>query len=105
MLIAVTILLSVVITLIPLIQLLKDEGEVLADRRYMDEQLFDKLQSFLWWPGKSLPHFLYEDSHENTVKASYHFKQEDGLIKGCVVWTNVREEAEEICLYGLPEKK
>ena len=104
-LITVSILLGVVITVIPLLQLLILEGETLTDRRYMNQELFDELQPFLWSPGRPLPQSQHTTFQSNGMKAVYHFTQERELIKGCVEWTNVKEKRETICLYGVPRKK
>ncbi|WP_182858763.1 type II secretion system protein [Oceanobacillus picturae] len=104
-LITVSILLGVVITVIPLLQLLILEGETLTDRRYMNQELFDELQPFLWSSGRPLPQSQHTTFQSNGMKAVYHFTQERELIKGCVEWTNVKEKRETICLYGVPRKK
>jgi prepilin-type N-terminal cleavage/methylation domain-containing protein len=104
-LITVSILLGVVITVIPLLQLLRLEGETLKDRRYMNQELFDELQSFLWSPGRPLPQSHHTTFQGNGMIAVYHFTLERDLIKGCVEWTNVKEKRETICLYGVPKKK
>ncbi|WP_404453418.1 type II secretion system protein [Oceanobacillus kapialis] len=100
---AITILTTVVITIMPLFQLLATESKILKERRDVNQQIFENLQPFLWAKDHPLP-YHYQETVQ-TLNISYRFTREDELIKGCADWRNFRNETETICLYGIPEKR
>lgn len=102
-LIASSIIVMMVTTLVPIASLLLHEREVLSDRRIITSRLHDELQPFIWKEHKAPPPSLYTKSIRST-RVKFHFSYEKEFIKGCVEWENVKKRKEKLCLYGLPEK-
>ncbi|RLL48086.1 hypothetical protein D8M04_02085 [Oceanobacillus piezotolerans] len=97
--IASTLLLTVIIFFIPLISQLDKELSILDNRRHIVHALHDELQIYLW-TKESLPHSSKEQINNQLVELS--IEKDLIYIKGCAQWENAREKMEEICLYGIP---
>ncbi|WP_029271023.1 prepilin-type N-terminal cleavage/methylation domain-containing protein [Virgibacillus alimentarius] len=101
-LVASSIIFTIVSTTVPITSLLLKEREILSDRRIITSRLHDELQPFLWEKKKTLPSTFIKTISETPVK--FHFSYKEKLIKGCAEWENVKERNEKICIYGLLEK-
>lgn len=100
-LVAFSVVVVLVFTTLPIISLLRQEETILSDRRYISNRLHDELQTFLWRSG-SLPSPTAETIRSNRV--TFTFTKENGYIKGCSEWNNIKDRAEKVCLYGVEEK-
>lgn len=63
--------------------------------------LYDELQQKILTSSTSMP-LAYDKEIQNSL-LSFQFTKTNGLIKGCVKWTNVKKQKEEICLFGYPD--
>lgn len=97
-LIAATLILSMITLFVPIITLLEEERKIFSDRRLIGSKLHDELQPFLW--GIQLGSEQSYTEIMNTIKITYVFKNENNFIKGCATWENVKGKNDEICLYG-----
>ncbi|MBP1950357.1 type II secretion system protein [Virgibacillus litoralis] len=101
-LVAVTLLMIMISTLIPITNLLIYEREVLHQKRLFGNELHAELQPYLWDDQASIP---TEYSKEvNETKLIFTFSAENKLLKGCVEWKNVKNKTDQICLYGYSAK-
>lgn len=94
------ILMTFIMTIVPIASLLKQEKEVLSERRLIANHLHDELQNYLWSEKNSSDR--YSDVVDKTA-VDLRFAKENDFIKGCVDWTNARQRKETFCLYGYPE--
>jgi len=101
-LVAASIILMMVTTLLPISLLLYQERLVLSDQRTIHSQLHDELQPFLWTEQLGLPVTYYKNVH--SIQLQFIFEREGDFIKGCVQWENARKANDEFCLYGASEK-
>lgn len=101
-LIAFSIVLIAIATILPITSLLTYEREILHERRLLISKLHDHMQPFIW-DDNQLTNQTYEEQ-VNTTRVVYRVSQEDDLIKGCVSWINVKEREEKHCLYGSQRK-
>ncbi|GAB3052016.1 prepilin-type N-terminal cleavage/methylation domain-containing protein [Virgibacillus ainsalahensis] len=101
-LIASTLLITVVTTVFPIITLLTNEKDNLSDRRILTSKVHDELQDYLWDKEKSTPDQFTEIIRMKEV--TFTFTKEKEYIKGCARWENVKKTKETICLYGISEK-
>lgn len=97
-LVAMSILLMLVATIIPVDTLMKQERKNLQDRRLIVLYLHDELQQFLNHSTKQQEKEVVVNQTEVTIM----FSLENEYIKGCASWKNVKNRSEQICLYGLP---
>ncbi|HLS60613.1 MAG TPA: type II secretion system protein [Virgibacillus sp.] len=100
-LVASSIILMMVTTLLPISLLLYQERLVLSDQRTIHSQLHDELQAFLWTDQLALPVTYFKDVH--SIHLHFRFERKGDLIKGCVQWENARRANEEFCIYGADE--
>ncbi|MFC2948181.1 type II secretion system protein [Virgibacillus sediminis] len=101
-LIAFTILMTIITSVLPIATILSTEGTVLSDRRVISSRLHDELQLFLRGEGRTLPaDYTLSDSVRTT---RYSFFMEEGYIKGCVEWNNAKQQKELYCIYGIKEE-
>ncbi len=100
-LVAASIVFTLVLTTIPITSLLMQEREVLSERRLISSRLHDELQQFLWQGDVSPPASFTRTV--NKASASFHFSAEGKFIRGCAEWKNARKQKDKICLYGIPE--
>lgn len=98
--IASSILFTVITTLAPLVTIIKYERHTLNEKRIISSYLHDELQEFLWKKNNPVPHSTVESVKYIDVKLS--FTRESNYIKGCASWKNVKDKQEVICLYGVP---
>lgn len=97
-LVALSIIMMVTTTMIPITTLLMAERDVLEEKRILSTMLHDELQYYLWSEDATIP--ASYDKKVNGTVASLHFSSDKSLLKGCVKWGNVKNKQEEICLYG-----
>lgn len=100
-LVASSIVLMLITTILPISSLLEQERVVLSERRALASKLHDALQPFLW-NDQHLP-FNYSDKI-NEVDVTFYFVYEGDDVKGCVNWENARDKIETICLYGFRKR-
>ncbi|WP_167751332.1 type II secretion system protein [Lentibacillus salicampi] len=101
-LVAASVLMMVISTLVPLTSLLLNERENLQQKREMANELHNELQPFLRENKRPLPQRLQKTVDGD--EAEFRFTAENNLLKGCVSWENVNDRANQFCLYGYPEK-
>jgi len=99
--VASTILMTVITTMVPIISILEKEQNILSERRVITHQLHDELQPYLWGDNLSSNTEFTKVINKQTV--TFHFLKENDYLKGCVRWENGRKRNETVCLYGLPE--
>ena len=95
MLIGFSIIVSVITTIIPMSVLIEKERKVLSDRRFYASLLHDELQHYLWH---------HSTSSQLIDGITINFTQEGHFVRGCIVWENVKQTTDEICLYGLSKR-
>lgn len=101
-LVAVTLLMVMISTLIPITNTLIHEREVLHQKRLIGNQLHDELQPHLWDGQNRIP--IKYSKKFNATTLNYKFSTENKLLKGCVTWENVKNKTNQICLYGYSAK-
>ncbi|WP_010530981.1 type II secretion system protein [Lentibacillus jeotgali] len=101
-LVAASLLMVIITTLIPLASLLLNERESLQQKQNISSELHHQLQPFLREEQPSLPHHLFKTV--DGTKAEFQFTNEGKLLKGCARWKNANERKGQFCLYGYPEK-
>lgn len=102
-LISFSILFMVATTIIPLFSIIEKERTQLNVRLELSNRLHDEIQPYLWENGQH--HFPIQYTRTmDKISVAFLFTMEQNLIKGCVEWRNVHNEAEAVCLFGSPEK-
>lgn len=89
-----------VATIIPIQLLLMQEQKILQDRRKISFTLHDRLQDNII--NNNDPFEEYSELNNKSVL--FLFSNENGLMKGCASWENVKQKQETICFYGYKEK-
>lgn len=98
-LVAMSIVMMLVATIIPINILIKQERKILEDKRTISMRLHDELQKIVFEDMKP-----QNDTVEIGNKSVYFtFRTEQELQKGCAIWENEKQKEETICLYGLKE--
>lgn len=87
-----------VITIFPISVQLEKEQQKLSDRIAISTTLYDELQDHIW---NTSPDMNYEMALQEK-QLHFHFTTSNNLLKGCVEWTNVKQEKEKTCLFGYP---
>lgn len=89
-----------VITILPISIQIKKEQQKLSDRITISTTLYDELQDHIWnaTPDMTL---IYQKRLESK-QLYFQFTKNNNLLKGCVEWTNVKQEKEKTCLFGYP---
>lgn len=100
-LIAVSILFLVIQIVLPLSVLLKQERQVMSDRRLVGSLLQDEIQLFLENNDKVLPLKYQKDRQQKTIE--FNFLPYHDLVEACVIWINIKSQEEKIC-YDIFEK-
>lgn len=95
--VASSIILMLITTILPISSLLERERAVLSERRELGSILHDRLQPVLW-NDLDLPFGYAETIH--AVDVTFHFTYDGEYVKGCGTWENARGKSETICLYG-----
>ncbi|SFA71187.1 hypothetical protein SAMN04488072_101174 [Lentibacillus halodurans] len=101
-LVAASLLMMIITTLIPATNLLLNERESLKQKRIMTNELHSELQPFIWEEENNLPQRWFK--MVNGSEAEFRFTSEDNLLKGCVIWNNAKNKTDQFCLYGNPDK-
>ncbi|UJL44840.1 type II secretion system protein [Virgibacillus sp. NKC19-16] len=101
-LVASSVLMMVISTVVPIISLITEHQSLLSDRRTFNYYLHDELQPYLHQQETALPTNYSETIHNKTV--TFEFQMVNELVKGCAEWQNVKNNNEVICLYGYREK-
>lgn len=91
-LISFSLLMTIIITIIPLTVLIEKERKVLNERRYHASLLHDELQQYI---GST------SATSKSINGMTITFTKEGNLIRGCILWENVKKNTDEICLYGI----
>ncbi|MGM8213492.1 prepilin-type N-terminal cleavage/methylation domain-containing protein [Virgibacillus sp. W0430] len=102
-LIAFSLILIVIATVIPISSLLKSEQKILKDRRAIVFLLHDELQPYLWNSTTDLPITYIKTINNNKIHVHFNHVSEN-TIKGCAVWENAKQKEERFCVHGYPEK-
>lgn len=102
-LIASSILFTMIVIIVPIGSLLAGERHLLSERFEYTAQLHEELQLFLREEDKQLPESYTQTLDGNSISFLFT-KEPNNFIKGCVTWTNVRNTVEETCLYGYRKK-
>ncbi|MBP1969743.1 prepilin-type N-terminal cleavage/methylation domain-containing protein [Virgibacillus natechei] len=100
-LVASSILMVVITTLVPIISLINEHQALLSERRTFSYLLHDELQPFVHQHETTIPTSYSKQVHHKTL--AFQFSKENELVKGCVQWQNVKNTNEVICLYGYQE--
>ncbi|WP_373892810.1 type II secretion system protein [Virgibacillus natechei] len=100
--VASSVLMMVITTVVPIISLITEHQSLLSDRRTFSYHLHDELQVYLYQQDTVLPNSYSGTIHNKTV--TFEFQNENELVKGCAEWQNVKNNDEIICLYGYREK-
>ena len=100
---AFSILLTILITFVPIAYQLKLEENILSNRRNIQSVLHDQLQTYLFSSNtSSFP------THTNLIidnrEVYITFMNENQWIKGCANWENAKQNKENFCLYGYPSQ-
>lgn len=90
-----------IITIFPVSIQIKKEQQKLSDRIAIGTTLYDELQQRVWSTTFTTP-FSFERKTKNK-HLYFQFTSTNNLLKGCVEWTNVKQEKEKQCLFGYPE--
>lgn len=95
-LVAMSVIMMLVMTIIPIDIIIKQERSVLHDRRLIVSMLHDKLQQIIWENN------TINSSSEtvNNKMVTFEYNNEGEFIKGCASWENAKQARETICLYG-----
>jgi len=101
-LVAASLLMMIITTLIPLTNLLLKEREALQQKRAIINELHHDMQPFLWDKQLDLPHRLLKTVYGSEAK--FRFTAEGNLLKGCATWDNANDRPNRFCLYGYTEK-
>lgn len=95
-LVAMSIVMMLVVTIVPIDILIKQERKTLQDKRAIVLTLHDYLQQMTWEND-----MLYDEQQIiNGVTVYFDYSLENQLIKGCASWDNVKQRKEKYCLYG-----
>jgi len=100
-LVAFSMVIMLVFTILPIITLIRQEEVILSDRRHISNRLHDELQPILW--NADPLNYTYTQSIRS-YSVEFIFENEDQYIKGCAYWKNIKDREEKICLYGFKEK-
>ena len=95
-LVAMSIIMMLVATIVPIDLLLKQEKKILQDRRIISFYLHDELQEVVLGKAK----LKHEQVMVRNSPVSIEFKAEAEWVKGCARWTNAKQKEESVCLYG-----
>lgn len=99
-LVAMSIIMMLMATIIPIDIFIKQERRTLYERRIIVAYLHDTLQHIVW---------NHDDLNSNVrlvngKHVTVHYTNEMGLIKGCATWENAKQQKETKCLYGYKRK-
>jgi len=100
-LVAFSIVMMLVFTILPIVTLIRQEETILSDRRYISNRLHDKFQSIIWGTSS------FDPIHEEVIRSNrveFTFENHHLTIKGCAHWENIKERDEKVCLHGVKEK-
>ncbi|GGK03240.1 hypothetical protein GCM10007063_26810 [Lentibacillus kapialis] len=101
-LVAASLLMMVITTVIPLTSLLLHERETLQQKQNISGELHHQLQTFLREEQTNLPHRLLKTI--DGTEAEFRFIAESNLVKGCATWKNANERESQFCLYGYQQR-
>lgn len=99
-LVAMSIILMLVATIVPINTFIQMEKKVLHDRRVILFTLHDELQDAIW--QDEIKQNKQLTINHQTVE--FNFSLKNKLIKGCASWKNEKQKEETVCLYGHSEK-
>jgi len=98
-LIAMSILFTVILSITPITSVLEKEQDILNDKRLISLQLHDELQPFLW-NNRQIPAANMRKINNKNV--TFEFKHQNEYVKGCAKWENAKQINDQICIYGIP---
>ncbi len=99
-LIALSILLTLSMTLIPLYSFISFEKKSFHDKRIIAYQLHDALQAIIWDTDTDLPLRYQQHIEAKQVDFSFQFS-DDMIIHACASWQSVTNRLEEVCFDGI----
>lgn len=97
-LVAFGIIIMLIVTVFPLTIQITKEQRRLSEQIIFTEILYDELQQHIRNSNLVIP--LNYNKNLINHDLYFHFEQENGLIKGCVEWRNVKQKQEKSCLFG-----
>lgn len=96
-LVAFSILMMLIVTVVPISVQIKKEQQKLSDRITVVATLYDELQQVIWHNSELTQTFTRPYKNR---QLTFRFRPVNDLLQGCVEWTNVNFEKEKSCLYG-----
>lgn len=91
-----SIIFTVILTMLPLYQIVMVERAVLLEKRQHLQMLQNHLMEFTY-EKMNITYLSIDMESDNGV---YTFDVNHNLIKGCVTWENAKEQMDESCLYS-----
>lgn len=91
-----TVIFTIVLTFIPLHQLIQSERQQLYEKRQLSHQLFNRLIELS--SNRDEIHLL--PLTEDVAMGKFTFSEKDGMIQGCMQWDNEKKNEQEWCLYS-----
>lgn len=101
-LVALSILLTVISTFIPIKTTIMMERDILNQEQKVLNTLHEELQVSLWNSGTNTES-TYTVNVGNTP-VTIRFTVENSLLKGCAEWKNAKNKQQRSCLYGYQAK-
>ncbi|WP_430785288.1 type II secretion system protein [Virgibacillus flavescens] len=100
-LVAFGIVIMLIVTVFPITIQITKEQRKLSEQITFTEILYGELQQHI----KNSDLVIPIDYNKTMLNHDlyFHFEQENGLLKGCVNWRNVKQKQEKSCLFGFPE--
>lgn len=98
-LVAFKIILIVIFTVAPVVNIIHFEREILYERRMISSKLQEDLQEYIYQP-ENLPYVQSQRINNQLVNIQINMKL--NYIKACAFWLNLKQREEKVCLYGLP---
>ncbi|MFD1038475.1 hypothetical protein ACFQ3N_08705 [Virgibacillus byunsanensis] len=97
-LVANSIMMMIILTIVPIISLLNSESVALSNQREFVLFLHDELQPYIHNSNESLPSSYTVKLNSSLV--TFSFSSENEFIKGCAEWNNVKNQTKKHCIYG-----
>lgn len=101
-LVALSILVTVISTFIPIKSIIMVERDVLHQKQQVINSLHEELQTILVH-SDTIPIASYT-IHVDKTPVTIRFTEEKSLLKGCAEWKNAKNKQEQSCLYGYQSK-
>lgn len=95
-LVAKSVLITILATFIPIFTVISYEQNVLKTRLLVTSMLHDEIQLFN--RNENVPSHYTKLINEQSIQ--FTFSNQNNYVKGCAQWINVQKRKEESCLYG-----